>query len=212
MITMRASSDTARAISISCTWDTDRSPACGVWVELDADLVEQPACVASHPGVVHEPEAAPREAAQPDVLHHGACRDRMELLLDHRDAGAHRLRRCREAHRVAPRARSRPRRAGRDRPGRSSASTCRRRSRRTGRGRSRRATVRSTDSSAVTPGKALVMPRMTSNGAPAAEELGGRSWSGRGRDWARHLGGMAPSPGASRGRPGVGTGERLERS
>ena len=49
---------------------------------------QQPAGVAAHPVVVHEARATPREPAQPDVLHDGARRDRVELLLDHRDAGA----------------------------------------------------------------------------------------------------------------------------
>ena len=136
----------------------------GIGVELDADLVEEPAGVASHPGVVHESEAAAREPAQPDVLHDRARRDRVELLLDHRDACAHRLRRRGEPHRLAARTISPA--SGWTRPARTFMSvdlpapfsphrawTVPAR------------TVMSTDSSAVTPGNVFVMPRMTSNGA-----------------------------------------------
>ena len=73
---------------MSWTWETDRSPA---WASGSSSMPmsrEQPARVAAHPVVVDEArDATAREAAQPDVLHDAARRDRVELLLDHRDAG-----------------------------------------------------------------------------------------------------------------------------
>ena len=59
------------------------------WPDVEADPLEEPARRVRHLSLIDDRDPgkpAGREPPEPDVLHHASGRDRMELLLDHRDA------------------------------------------------------------------------------------------------------------------------------
>ena len=185
MIRMRASSDSALAISTSCCSPTRSVPTARVGVE------------ARCPSRLEQLRAAPRLRAgdrrsSPAISasrgRERCCRRRVssghqvQLLVDDGDAGRLGVAALGEAHRRAVERGSRRRSRDRCRRGSSSASTCRRRSRPSAHGSRPAATAKSTLRRAATPPNRFDTPRASSTGAPSAANVPGswrRAWQCR---------------------------------
>ncbi len=91
MMRMRASWDSAFAISVSCQYAVPVVLQATLRVDLDPHRLEELDGPVGRRGVVEQPERAFALAGQEDVLGHRQRRDHAELLEDHGDAALHRV-------------------------------------------------------------------------------------------------------------------------